>query len=121
MQHGITMKSGRDAAVRRPYLSLERGSERQLLRGTAKSRRRAIAAKRRSNDLWSMKKFTLLSLVGITSIALTHAGWAADHGVGGGGFGGGGFSGGHAGGGGARAGGAGFGAVSRGGGVGFGM
>jgi len=56
-----------------------------------------------------MKKFTLLSLVGITSIALTHAAWAA-HGGGGGGFGGGG---GHAGGGG-------FGAGSRGGGVGFG-
>src|SRR6266550_4311587 len=34
-----------------------------------------------------MKKLTLLSLVGITSIALAHAGWAAGHG-GGGGFGG---------------------------------
>src|SRR5712671_6506519 len=57
-----------------------------------------------------MKKLKLLSLVGITSIALVHAGWAAGHGGGGGGFGGGGFSGGgHAGGGGARfGGGAGF-------------
>jgi hypothetical protein len=57
-----------------------------------------------------MKQFTLLSLVGITSIALTHSGWAAGHGGGGGGFGGGGFSGGHAGGGGhIGGGGAGFG------------
>jgi hypothetical protein len=30
-----------------------------------------MAAKRKSNDLWNMKKFTLLSLVGITSIALS--------------------------------------------------
>ena len=46
-----------------------------------------------------MKKSKLLSLVGITSIALAHAGWAAGHGGGGGGhdgagFGGGGFHGG---------------------------
>jgi hypothetical protein len=41
-----------------------------------------------------MKKLRLLSLVGITSIALAHAGLAAGHGGGGGGFGGGGFSGG---------------------------
>jgi hypothetical protein len=47
-----------------------------------------------------MKKLTLLSLVGITSIALAHAGWAAGHGGGGGGFGGGGFHGGGFGGGG---------------------
>jgi len=48
-----------------------------------------------------MKKLILLSLAGITSIALTHAGWAAGHGGGGGGFhgGGGGFGGGHGGGG----------------------
>jgi Putative peptidoglycan binding domain len=57
-----------------------------------------MAAIRKSNDLWSMKKITLLSLVGITSIALTHAGWAAGRG-GGGGFHGGGFGGGHFGGG----------------------
>jgi hypothetical protein len=39
-----------------------------------------------------MKKFKLLNLVGITSIALAHAGWAAGHGGrGGGGHGGGGF------------------------------
>ncbi len=37
-----------------------------------------------------MKKLRLLSLVGITLIALTHAGWAAGQGGGGGGFGGGG-------------------------------
>jgi len=37
-----------------------------------------------------MKKLRLISLVGITSIALAHAGWAAGHGGGGGGFGGGG-------------------------------
>src|SRR6266700_3967173 len=41
-----------------------------------------------------MKKLTLLSLVGITSIALAHAGWAAGHGGGGGGYGGSGFHGG---------------------------
>jgi hypothetical protein len=41
-----------------------------------------------------MKKLALLSLVGITSIALAHTGWAAGHGGGGGGFGGGGFHGG---------------------------
>src|SRR6266480_4988487 len=51
-----------------------------------------------------MKKLTLLSLVGITSIALAHAGWAAGHG-GGGGFGGSGFHGGGFGGSGFRGGG----------------
>ncbi|HEY8649400.1 MAG TPA: peptidoglycan-binding domain-containing protein [Chthoniobacterales bacterium] len=55
-----------------------------------------MATKRKSNDLWNMKNVTLLSLVGITSIALTHAGWAAGYGGGGGGFHGGGFGGGHA-------------------------
>ena len=64
-----------------------------------------------------MRKLKLLSLVGITSIALVHAGLAAGHGGGGGGFGGGGFSGGgHAGGGG---GGARFGGGHFGGGAGF--
>src|SRR5882724_10224172 len=49
-----------------------------------------------------MKKFKLLSLIGITSLALAHAGWAAGHGGGGGGHGGGGggFHGGGLGGGG---------------------
>src|SRR6266403_4907986 len=89
----------------------------------------------------SMKKLRLLSLVGITSIALAHAGWAAGHGGGGGGgFGGGGHVGGFGGGGhfggggrggfgGAHFGGGSFGAphmsfggaAHRGGGVGFGM
>src|ERR1700737_3783795 len=57
-----------------------------------------------------MKKLTLLSLIGITSIALTQPGWAAGHGGGGGGgFHGGGFGGGHfGGGGGLRGGGAGL-------------
>ena len=86
-----------------------------------------------------MKKFILLSLIGITSIAFTQPGWAAGHGGGGGGFGGGGFGGGHGGGfhgggfgGGFRGGGfrgGGFGAprisyggsLNRGGGVGFGI
>src|SRR5438874_11210441 len=102
-----------------------------------------MAAKRNRNDLWSMKKLRLLSLVGITSIVLTHAAWAGPQGGGGGGFGGGGFSGGgRVGGGGGRAGpvgggfrGGGFhaaapafggvrrsiGVGARGGGVGFGM
>src|SRR5438477_13136458 len=62
-----------------------------------------------------MKKLRLISLVGITSIALLHTGWAQPHGAGGGGFGGGGFtSGGHSG----SVQGAGV--ASRGGGVGFG-
>src|SRR5437588_3091823 len=69
-----------------------------------------------------MKKLRLLSIVGITSIALAHAGWAGPHGGGGGG----GF---HGGGGGVHfGGGGGFsaprtsfgGAINRGGGVGFG-
>lgn len=47
-----------------------------------------------SNDVWSMKKLKSVSLVGITLIALAHAGWAAGHGGGGGGGGGGGFHGG---------------------------
>src|SRR5712675_2351181 len=59
-----------------------------------------------------MKKFTLLSLVGITSITLTHAAWAGPQGGGGGGFGGGG----NAGGGGGRAGPVGGGGGFRGGG-----
>src|SRR5213083_879418 len=62
-----------------------------------------------------MKKFTLLSLVGITSIALAHAGLAAGHGGGGGGFGGGGFHGGGFGGGGFRGGGGGHFSAMRGG------
>src|SRR5437762_5620810 len=52
-----------------------------------------------------MKKLTLLSLIGITSIVLVHTGWAAGHGGGGGGFGGGGFHGGGFGGGGFHGGG----------------
>src|SRR5438034_6965682 len=54
-----------------------------------------------------MKKFKLLSLIGITSLALAHAGWAAGHGGGGGGHGGGGggFHGGGFGGGGFHGGG----------------
>ena len=90
-----------------------------------------------------MKKLKLLSLVGITSIALAHVGLAGGHGGGGGGGGGGGFhggggfggGGGHFGGGGAHFGGGmgGFhapafsapsrvvGVGTRGGGVGFGM
>src|SRR6266480_4470476 len=80
-----------------------------------------MAAKRKHNDLCSMKKLTLLSLVGITSIALTHASWADPHSGGGGGFGRGGFSsGGHVGGGGGRAGPVGGGGGFRGGGVSFG-
>src|SRR6266478_3604744 len=80
-----------------------------------------------------MRKFILLSLIGITSIAFTQPGWAAGHGGGGGGFHGGGFSGGHFGGGGGLRGGGfrggggfnaprgSFGVGSRGGGVGFGV
>src|ERR1700719_2280470 len=58
-----------------------------------------------------MKQLGLLSLVGITSIALAQAAWAGHGGGGGGGFGGGGFGGGRGGGfgGGAHFGGGGFG------------
>ena len=73
-----------------------------------------------------MKKLKLLSLIGITSIALANAGWAAGHGGGGGGFGGGGggfhgggFGGGHFGGGGFHGGGGGFRGGAFGGGAGF--
>src|SRR2546422_10211557 len=48
-----------------------------------------MATKRIGCELYGMKKIKLFSLVGITSIALANAGWAADHGGGGGGFGGG--------------------------------
>jgi hypothetical protein len=82
-----------------------------------------------------MKKFKLLSLIGITSLALAQVGWAAGRGGGGGGhggggggggFGGGGFHGGGFGGGGFhgggfRGGGFGGGVGMRGGGVGFGV
>jgi hypothetical protein len=84
-----------------------------------------------------MKKLTLLGLVGATSIALAHAGWAAGQNGGGGGFvggggfhgGGGGFRGGSSGGGAPHFVGGGFsaprtsfgGAINRGGGVGFAM
>src|SRR4029078_597570 len=63
-------------------------------RGTRRSPTCAMARKPKSNDVYSMKKLRLLSLVGITSFALAHAGLAAGHG-GGGGFhgGGGGFRG----------------------------
>src|SRR5437870_5251824 len=73
---------------------------------------------------WNMKRLKLLSLVGITSMALANAGWAAGHGGGGGHAGGGG--GGFHGGGGFQAGGfhgggqVTHGVGSRGGGVGFG-
>jgi hypothetical protein len=98
----------------------------------------ARAQKRNRNDLWGLKKLRLLSLVGITSIALTHAASADPHGRGGGGFSGGG----HVSGGGGRAGPVGggfhgggfhaaapafggarrsFGVGARGGGVGFGI
>src|ERR1700730_10220687 len=65
-----------------------------------------------------MKKLTFLSLVGIISMSLAHAGWAAPHGGGGGGFGGGG--GGGVSGGGHSGSVQGGGVSSRGGGVGFG-
>src|SRR6266699_6867832 len=84
----------------RPISYLEGGSEDQLLGSTAKSHRLAMATKPKSNDLKSMKKLRLLSLVGITSMALANAGWAAGHGGGGGGRGGGGGGGGFHGGGG---------------------
>src|SRR4029434_240859 len=70
---------------------------------------------------WNMKKLKLLGLIGITSIALANAGWAAGHGGGGGGFGCGGFQGGGGfhGGGGGRGGGARFGGGRFAGGGGF--
>src|SRR6266436_7027778 len=60
-----------------------------------------------------MKKLKLLSLVGITSIALAHAGWAGPHGGGGGGGGGGSGGGGFRGGGGGGFRSAGFGGAPR--------
>jgi Putative peptidoglycan binding domain len=104
------------------WLSLASGNKGPSpARDIRKSPACVMAAKRKRNDVSSMKKLRLLSLVGITSIALTHAAWAGPHGGGGGGFGGGGFSGGgHVGGGGGRAGPVGGGGGFRGGGVSFG-
>src|SRR6266550_4004133 len=102
------------AEGRAAWLTRKRKYGASPARDMRKSPACVMAAKRKRNDLWSMKKLKLLSLIGITSIALANVGWAAGHGGGGGGFGGGGFSGGgsgHAGGGGggARSGGGHFG------------
>src|SRR5260370_11705837 len=129
---GVRCQNMRKAAPHGSTRKREYGSS--PARDTRKSPACVMAAKRKRNDLWSMKKLKLLSLIGITSIALANAGWAAGHGGGGGGFGGGGgshgggFGGGgfHGGGGGGFHGGAlaaghvGGGVGSRGGGVGFG-
>src|SRR5207247_11289229 len=90
--------------LNRSIFHLKGGAKNQLLSGTTKSRGCAMDSKPKSKDLLTMKKFKLLSLVGITSIALITAGSAVarggggggggGHGGGGGGFGGGGFPGG---------------------------
>jgi len=58
-----------------------------------------MAAASGSHDGKNMKTKGILSLLGLTLIALSPTTWAAGHGGGGGGFGSGGFSGGHSGGG----------------------
>src|SRR5437868_15006844 len=92
--------------LNRSIFHLKGGTENQLLSGTTKSRGCAMDSKPKSKDLLTMKKFKLLSLVGITSMALITAGSAVargggggGHGGGGGGFHGGGFRGGGFGGG----------------------
>src|SRR5436309_662001 len=87
--------------LNRSIFHLKGGAKNQLLSGTTKSRGCAMDSKPKSKDLLTMKKFKLLSLVGITSIALITAGSAVargggggGHGGGGGGFHGGGFGGG---------------------------
>ena len=72
-----------------------------------------------SRERNSMKTKRILSIIGLTLLALSPTTWAAGHGGGGGGFGGGGGGGGRGGGGGF--GGGHFGGGGRGGGVGFGL
>src|SRR5438874_11930067 len=88
--------------LNRSIFHLKGGARNQLLSGTTKSRGCAMDSKPKSKDLLTMKKFKLLTLVGITSIALASTGSAVarggggggGHGGGGGGFHGGGFHGG---------------------------
>src|SRR5229473_327953 len=80
--------------LNRSIFHLKGGAKNQLLSGTTKSRGCAMDSKPKSKDLLTMKKFKLLTLVGITSIALITAGSAVARGGGGGGHGGGAFHGG---------------------------
>src|SRR5437867_5641291 len=93
--------------LNRSIFHLKGGAKNQLLSGTTKSRGCAMDSKPKSKDLLTMKKFKLLSLAGIVSIALATAGSAVARGGGGGGHGGGGggFHGGGFGGGGFHSGG----------------
>jgi len=87
-------------------------AEHSLQRETAESRGRAIAPTCGPRERISMKTKRILSIIGLTLLALSPTTWAAGHGGGGGGFGGGGGRGG---------GGGHFGGGGRGGGVGFGL
>ena len=87
-------------------------AEHSLQRETAESRGRAIAPTCGPREHISMKTKRILSIIGLTLLALSPTTWAAGHGGGGGGFGGGGGRGG---------GGGHFGGGGRGGGVGFGL
>jgi len=87
-------------------------AEHSLQRETAESRGRAIAPTCGPRERISMKTKRILSVIGLTLLALSPTTWAAGHGGGGGGFGGGGGRGG---------GGGHFGGGGRGGGVGFGL
>ena len=87
-------------------------AEHSLQRETAESRGRAIAPTCGPRERISMKTRRILSVIGLTLLALSPTTWAAGHGGGGGGFGGGGGRGG---------GGGHFGGGGRGGGVGFGL
>jgi putative peptidoglycan binding protein len=85
---------------KRLSLPLIRKSERaSLKRSTEKSHPRAIATTCGWRDGRNMKTRRILSLLGLTLIAVSPTTWAAGHGGGGGGFGGGGFHGGGFGGG----------------------
>jgi len=90
--------------------------EHSLQRETAESRGRAIAPTCGPRERISMKTKRILSIIGLTLLALSPTTWAAGHGGGGGGFGGGGGRGGGGGFGGGH-----FGGGGRGGGVGFGL
>src|SRR5260370_35445367 len=63
--------------LNRSIFHLKGGAEDQLLSGTTKSRGCAMDSKPKSKDLLTRKKFKLLTLVGITSIAMITQGSAA--------------------------------------------
>ena len=75
--------------------SPQRGTERANSSMAPKNPRTRNGRETEESRCWSMKTLKLLSLVGVTSIALAQAEWAAAQGLGAGGSGSGGFGGGN--------------------------